>query len=93
MGWRDDDDEVLMRDDVPRAGLITTHTDKKERRNEKREEKHKRQSAPWCWRWCSCAKKPSSSVERPGPERWITRTFFGCSFFVMKKEKKKMKKK
>ena len=62
-----------MSDDGPRAGLLTTRADKKERRNEKvrRAQKTKR---TWCW--CSCAKKPSSSsVERP--ERWITRTFFG----------------
>ena len=53
-----------MSDDGPRAGLLTTRADKKERRNEK-VRRHKRQSAPWCW--CSCAKKPSSSsVERRG---------------------------
>ena len=35
IGRFDDDDEVLMSDDGPRAGLLTTRADKKERRNEK----------------------------------------------------------
>ena len=74
-----------MRDDVTRAGLVTTRTDKKERRNEKvrRTRKTKRTLV-------LLLRKDVVVVGRATGTREVdNENIFGCSFFVQQTDEKK----
>ena len=80
-----------MRDDVTRAGLVTTRTDKKERRNEKvrRTRKTKRTLVLVL----VFLRKETVVVGRATGTREVdNENIFGCSFFVQQTDEKKRKK-
>ena len=75
-----------MSDDGPRAGLLTTRADKKERRNEKvrRAQKTKRTLV------LVFLRKETVVVGRATGTREVdNENIFGCSFFVQQTDEKK----